>query len=69
MGKKITKDTLVKEVLDRDIEAAVLFEKRGMRCRTCPAAARETIEQACRLHKQDCTALVENLNAYFLFRP
>ena len=49
--------------------SAALLEQLGMHCRTCPAAARETLEQACRLHKQDCGALVKNLNAYFLFRP
>lgn len=69
MAKPITKDTIVKDVLDRDIGSAALFEQLGMRCRTCPAAARETLEQACRLHKQDCAALVRNLNAYFLVRP
>ena len=69
MAKAITKDTIVKEVLDRDSGPAALLEQLGMRCRTCPAAARETLEQACRLHKQDCGALVKNLNAYFLFRP
>ena len=49
MAKAITKDTHCKEVLDWD--AGPQFRpcwnnSWGMHCRNCPAAARETLEQA-----------------------
>ena len=61
----ITKDTLIGDVLDHNIETAQFFFEIGMHCLGCPSARGENIEQACYAHGTDADALVEKLNAYF----
>jgi hybrid cluster-associated redox disulfide protein len=61
----VTKDTIIGEVLDSDINTAEYFLAIGMHCLGCPSARGETIEQACMVHGTDPTALVEKLNAHF----
>ena len=62
---KITKDTIIMEVLQLDPETAPFFLEIGMHCLGCPASRGETIEQACMVHGTDCDALIQKLNAYF----
>ena len=59
---KITKDTIVGDILDLAPEAAPLFLEIGMHCLGCPAARGETIEQACMVHSTDCEALLSKIN-------
>ena len=61
----VTKDMLVGDVLDKDVDTAKFFFEIGMHCLGCPASRSETIEQACMVHNTDCEALVEKLNRYF----
>lgn len=63
--QKITKDMLIGDVLDMDVEAAKYFIEIGMHCLGCPASRGETIEEACAVHDTDCDALVEKLNKHF----
>ncbi len=61
---KITKDTLIGDALQIDVELAQFFFEIGMHCLGCPASRGETIEQACAVHNTDCGALLEKLNAF-----
>ena len=61
---KITKDTIIGDILDMDRETAPYFLEIGMHCLGCPASRGETIEQACMVHGTDADALVEKINAY-----
>ena len=61
---KITKETLIGDALEMDIELAQFFFEIGMHCLGCPASRGETIEQACAVHNTDCDALLEKLNAF-----
>ena len=61
----VTKETLVGEVINADIEAARFFFEIGMGCVGCPHSQNESIDEACMVHGADADALIEKLNAYF----
>lgn len=61
---KITKESIIGDVLDYDIETAVFFFEIGMHCLGCPASRGESIEMACMVHGTDADELVEKLNKY-----
>lgn len=65
MEYKVTKDSLVGEVLDYDKGTAEFFFAMGMHCLGCPASRGETIEDACMVHGVDCEEMVKKINAYF----
>lgn len=59
---KITKDTIVGDILDIAPEAAPLFLEIGMHCLGCPSARGETVEMACEVHGVDADELLEKIN-------
>ncbi|HCC00462.1 MAG TPA: disulfide oxidoreductase [Ruminococcaceae bacterium] len=63
---EVTKQTLIGEVLDRDMGAAEYFISMGMHCLGCPASRGESIEEACMVHGTDSDELVEKLNEYLV---
>lgn len=62
---KITKDTLITAVIERDINCAPIFFEHGMFCIGCPSSAMENIGEACAVHGIDVDILVARLNEYF----
>ena len=61
---KITKDTVIGDILDLDEATAPFFLEMGMHCLGCPASRGESIQEACMVHGVDPDALVEKLNAH-----
>lgn len=61
---KITKESIIGDVLDFDIGTAEFFFEIGMHCLGCPASRGESIEDACMVHGTDPDELVEKLNKY-----
>lgn len=61
---KVTKDSLIGEVLDNNVETAQFFFEIGMHCLGCPSARGESIAEACAVHGTDADALVEKINAF-----
>ena len=61
---KVTKDTIIMDVLAIDPGTAEFFFEIGMHCLGCPSASGESIEQAAAVHGVDADALVEKINAY-----
>ena len=61
---KITKDTIIGDILDMDQTTAPFFLELGMHCLGCPASRGETLEQACAVHGEDPDALVQKLNEH-----
>ncbi len=61
---KVTKQSIIGDVLDFDQGTAVYFFEIGMHCLGCPSARGESIEMACAVHGTDADALVEKINAY-----
>ena len=61
----VTKESIIGEVLDADIDTAKFFFEIGMHCLGCPASRGESIEQACAVHGTDPDELVRRLNEHF----
>ncbi len=61
---KVTKDSIIGDVLDFDIGTAEFFLNIGMHCLGCPASRGESIEMACAVHGTNPDELVEKINAY-----
>ena len=60
----VTKESLIGDVLDFDIETAKFFMEIGMHCLGCPASRGESIEEACEVHGTDAEMLVKNINDF-----
>lgn len=61
---EVTKDTVIGDILDNNVECARFFFEIGMHCLGCPASRGETVAQACAVHGTDADELVEKLNAF-----
>jgi len=61
---KVTKESIIGDVLDFDIGTAEFFFNIGMHCLGCPASRGESIEDACAVHGTDPDELVEQINEY-----
>jgi hybrid cluster-associated redox disulfide protein len=61
---KVTKQSLIGDVLDFDVETAQFFFEIGMHCLGCPHSRGESIEDACVVHGTDADALVQKINEY-----
>ncbi|MBE6619113.1 MAG: DUF1858 domain-containing protein [Ruminococcaceae bacterium] len=62
---KVTKDSIIGDVLRADVSTAKFFLEIGMHCLGCPSATGETIEMACAVHGVNADELVDKLNAHF----
>ena len=60
----VTKDSIIGDVLDHDIDTARFFFEIGMHCLGCPASRGECIADACAVHGTDADKLVEKINAF-----
>ena len=60
----VTKDTLIGDILDYNVETAQFFFEIGMHCLGCPHSRGESIEQACEVHGTNADELVAKINAY-----
>ena len=60
---KITKDTIIGDILNIAPQTAPLFMSIGMHCLGCPASRGETVEQACAVHGVDVDDLLAKVNA------
>ncbi len=61
---KVTKDSIIGDILDMDRTTAPFFLEMGMHCLGCPSARGETLGQACAVHGVDADALVAKINAH-----
>ena len=62
---KVTKSTVIGDIMDFDNNAAQVFFGYGMFCLGCPHARGAAIEAACAAHGVDADALGADLNKYF----
>ena len=61
---KVTKDTLIGEALQINIEKiAPILMDMGMHCLGCPASQGESLAEACMVHGMDPDELVAKINA------
>ena len=59
---KITKDTIIGDILDIAPDTAPIFLSIGMHCLGCPSSRGETVEQACMVHGVDVNELLDTIN-------
>ena len=62
--KQVTKDMIIRDVLQLDPGCADFLLNIGMHCLGCPSASGETLEMACAVHGADADKLVADLNEY-----
>lgn len=60
---KITKDTIIGDILDVAPETAPIFYSIGMYCLGCPASRAETVEEACMVHGVDADEILAEVNS------
>ena len=60
---KITKDTIIGDILDIAPDTAPIFLSIGMHCLGCPSSRGETVAEACAVHGVDVEKLLEAVNA------
>ena len=60
----VTKQTLIGDILDFNVETAQFFFEIGMHCLGCPHSRGESIEDACLVHGTDADALVNKINEF-----
>lgn len=60
----VTKESIIGDVLDADMETAQYFLAIGMHCLGCPASRGESVEDACAVHGTDADALIETINKF-----
>ena len=61
---KVTKESIIGDVLDNYPDTARFFFEIGMHCLGCPASRGETIEDACAVHGTDPDELIAKLNEF-----
>lgn len=64
MKMKVTKESIIGDILDYDRGTAQFFFEIGMHCLGCPASRGESIEEACAVHGTDADELVAKINEY-----
>ena len=61
---KVTKDTMIGELLQINADVAPLLLNIGMHCLGCPSSQMETIEEAAVVHGIDPDGLVTDINDF-----
>lgn len=62
---KVTKDTIIEDVLKAHPDAIQVFIKHKMGCIACMGATQESIEMGARMHGIDPEPIVKELNDLF----
>ena len=61
---QVTKDSLIGDILDFDVNTAQFFFEIGMHCLGCPHSRGESVAEACAVHGTDADELVRKINEY-----
>lgn len=61
---RVTKDTMIGDLLQIDHNVAPLLLNIGMHCLGCPSSQMETIEEAAMVHGLDPDDLVVEINTF-----
>ena len=61
---QVTKESLIGDILDFDVNTAQFFFEIGMHCLGCPHSRGESVADACAVHGTDADELVKKINDY-----
>ena len=64
MSKTVTKDMLIREIIEIDPGNAAILMASGMHCVGCPASQMESLEEACGVHGMDVENVISDINEY-----
>jgi hybrid cluster-associated redox disulfide protein len=62
---KVTRNTIIADVLEKFPDAGMIFFEKGLHCVGCAASSFETIEQGCKVHgfsDEEIDKLIDELN-------
>lgn len=61
---KVTKETLIGQLLAIDPNIAAILMRAGMHCIGCPSSQMESLEEAAMVHGMDADILVQQINDF-----
>lgn len=61
---KVTKESIIGDILDHNPETAQFFFEIGMHCLGCPASRGESVADACAVHGTDADELIKKINDF-----
>lgn len=61
---KVSKDTLIGQLLQIDANIAPILMRAGMHCLGCPSSQMESLEEAAMVHGLDVDVLVNQINDF-----
>ena len=61
---KVTKNTLIGQLLQIDPNIAAILMRAGMHCIGCPSSQMESLEEAAMDHGMDVDVLVQQINDF-----
>lgn len=61
---KVTKESIIGDILDHNPETAQFFFEIGMHCLGCPASRGESVADACAVHGTNADELVKKINDF-----
>ena len=61
---KITKDMIIKDIINVNMGCIPILLNEGMHCVGCPASQGETLEEAAMVHGMDIDQLMEAIEDY-----
>ena len=61
---KVTKNTLIGQLLKIDPNIAAILMRAGMHCIGCPSSQMESLEEAAMVHGMDVDVLVQQINDF-----
>ncbi|MCD8054933.1 MAG: DUF1858 domain-containing protein [Lachnospiraceae bacterium] len=61
---QVTKDMLIGEIINTDINIVPILMGAGMHCIGCPSSQGESLDEACMVHGIDSDLMVNAINEY-----
>lgn len=61
---KVSKDMLIGQLLQIDVNIAPILMRAGMHCLGCPSSQMESLEEAAMVHGLDVDVLVNQINDF-----
>lgn len=58
---ELTKETILKDILENVKDSETILMGFGMHCLHCPCAIMETLDEACSVHDVDVNLVIEKL--------
>jgi len=63
---EVTKDTIIRDIIEEAPQAFVMFQAIGMHCMGCAMANGETVEEACQVHGVNTDEFIKSLNSFIV---